>query len=181
MNLPAIGTQSLPEPCHSRGVEIHHCSRMFLQWGERETAVYTSKHPRALTSWLCWRDSRLLTREWGRRSRRWVHHHIPISSAHYHRHTPFTSTPPSPPFLRCLVTLARGILLLPSSWRREKEAAAHYYHVPRAPLLALPACPSCCSVQLWLSTRPWPAGISTLPESRGGLCESSSTLLLTLH
>lgn len=30
--------------------------------------------------------------------------HIPISSAHYHQHTPFTSTPPSPPFLRCLVT-----------------------------------------------------------------------------
>lgn len=97
----------------------------------------------------------------------------PIFSAHHH--TPFTSCPPlSPPplsFLRCLVTLGRVAMLLPLLWRRgrereEKRGCSPPLPCPQGPLACLPACPSCCSVQLWLSTRPRPAGISSLPESQ---------------
>lgn len=98
----------------------------------------------------------------------------PISSSHHYHYTPFNPPHPSlsfppPHFPRCLVTLAPVILPLPSFMveerkrEGEREAAAHYHHVPRGLLLG---CPSCCSVQLWLSTRPWPAGILTLPQSQ---------------
>lgn len=72
---------------------------------------------------------------------------------------------------RCLVTLAPVILPLPSFTVEERKGEGEGEREklqptttmsPEAPLLA---CPSCCSVQLWLSTRPWPAGILTLPES----------------
>lgn len=85
------------------------------------------------------------------------------------------SPPPPPPsffpshFPRCLVTLAPVILPLPSFTVEERKGEGERERLqptttmsPEAPLLA---CPSCCSVQLWLSTRPWPAGILTLPES----------------
>ena len=116
----------------------------------------------------CWQDSRPLTQGGQMRSPS----PYPISSSHHHQHTPLTPTPPLSPFLfrRCLVTLAPVILPLPSWWRREGErerlqpTTTVSLEAPCLPA-CLTACPSCCSVQLWLSTRPWAAGISTLPES----------------
>lgn len=98
----------------------------------------------------------------------------PFPSSHHHHHrTPFTPTLPLSPLAFGGVWWLWPLLSCPSlhcggeeERGRKREAAAHYHHVPRGPLPAcLPACPSCCSVQLWLSTRPRPAGILTLPES----------------
>lgn len=108
----------------------------------------------------------------------------PISSAHHH--TPFTSNPslfPPLRFLRCLVTLAHVAMLLPSLWRRgrereEKRGCSPPLPCPQGPLACLPACPSCCSVQLWLSTRPRPAGISPCQRAKRRVCETSSPLFV---
>lgn len=85
----------------------------------------------------------------------------PISSSHYHLYTCFT---PNPSLLPCLLSEVSGDsgpcylappFILEEERGRKREAAAHYLHVPRGPLPScLHACPSCCSAQLWLSTRP---------------------------
>lgn len=159
MNLPTINSAQRAPTIHAAGC----CFRSAL------------RHPRALTSWLCLRLKLLAGQQTfhPRGGQMRSPSHIPsppliIIITHPSTLLTHPSLFPSH-FPRCLVTLAPVILPLPSFMveerkrEGEREAAAHYHHVPRGLLLG---CPSCCSVQLWLSTRPWPAGILTLPESQ---------------
>ena len=140
-------------------------------------SLYAHRHPRALTSWLCFAPRAAggtaeLSPEGGGGGQMRSPSTDPISPSshspphhhHHHHHTPFTPTPPSfspPAFPRCLVTLAPVISPLPSVEEKKREGERERLQPttnmsPEAPCLpaCLPACPSCCSVQLWLSTRP---------------------------
>lgn len=147
MNLPTINSAQRAPTIHAAGC----CFRS------------APRHPRALTSWLCLRLKLLAGQQTfhPRGGQMRSPSHIPsppLIIIITHPSTLLTHPSLSPShFPRCLVTLAPVILPLPSFMveerkrEGEREAAAHYHHVPRGLLLG---CPSCCSVQLWLSTRP---------------------------
>lgn len=151
-SLTSLNNQKPSNNQFSQDRQIHPCLQQDAATVVSvSTLLHASRHPRALTSWLC-SHLELLAGQQTSHPRGGADE-ISITISHLHLSSSSTHTlhpqplllPPRSRLLRCLVTLAPVISPLPSWWRRGRErekerGCSPLPPCPQRPLACLPAC-----------------------------------------